>query len=58
MMKFRRVVAEVLTRYDLALPPGHDAHTFLDGKQDVFTTVPGQLDLIFTKRTDKHVISS
>jgi hypothetical protein len=50
MLELRRVVAEILWRYDLTIAPGQSKEAFLDGKQDTFTTVSGSLPIIFTKR--------
>ncbi|KAK4135118.1 putative cytochrome P450 oxidoreductase [Trichocladium antarcticum] len=50
MMEIRRVVAEILWRYDVAMAPGQTLEQFLDGKQETLTTVSAPLPLIFTKR--------
>ncbi len=50
MLELRRVVAEILWRYDLTLAPGQTKEAFLDGKQDTFTTVSAALPIVFTKR--------
>jgi hypothetical protein len=50
MLEMRRVVAEILSRYDLEIAPGQTREMFLDGKQDTFTTVSAPLPVIFTKR--------
>lgn len=50
MLELRRVVAEILWRYDVAVAPGQTKEAFLDGKQDTFTTVSAPLPIIFTER--------
>ncbi|KAK4149486.1 cytochrome P450 monooxygenase [Chaetomidium leptoderma] len=50
MLELRRVVAEILWRYDLTMAPGQTQEAFLDGKQDTFTTVSAALPVIFTER--------
>ena len=50
MLELRRVVAEILWRYDLTIAPGQTKEAFLDGKQDTFTTVSASLPIIFTER--------
>ncbi|KAK1753804.1 Tryprostatin B 6-hydroxylase [Echria macrotheca] len=50
LLEIRRVVAEILSRYDVRPEPGHSPEAFLDGKEDTFTTVSSPLPLIFTKR--------
>ncbi|KAL2173995.1 cytochrome P450 monooxygenase-like protein [Thermothelomyces heterothallicus CBS 202.75] len=51
MLELRRVVAEILSRYDLTIGPGQTKQAFLDGKQDTFTTVSAPLPIIFTERS-------
>ncbi|KAL2158834.1 hypothetical protein VTH06DRAFT_4026 [Thermothelomyces fergusii] len=51
MLELRRVVAEILSRYDLTIAPGQTQQAFLDGKQDTFTTVSAPLPIIFTERS-------
>ncbi|KAL2166799.1 hypothetical protein VTG60DRAFT_2152 [Thermothelomyces hinnuleus] len=51
MLELRRVVAEILWRYDLTIAPGQTKQAFLDGKQDTFTTVSAPLPIIFTERS-------
>ncbi|KAK5997675.1 Cytochrome P450 monooxygenase orf5 [Cladobotryum mycophilum] len=53
MMEIRRVVAEVLSLYDVRIAPGHSKEEFLSGKQDTFTLVSSPLPVIFTKRAHK-----
>jgi len=50
MLELRRVVAEILWRYDLTIAPGQTKAAFLDGKQDTFTTVSAPLHVNFTER--------
>ncbi|KAK3303718.1 cytochrome P450 monooxygenase-like protein [Chaetomium strumarium] len=50
MLEMRRVVAEILSRYDMAIAPDQTREMFLDGKQDTFTTVSAPLPVIFTER--------
>ncbi|KAL2256849.1 hypothetical protein VTK26DRAFT_1031 [Humicola hyalothermophila] len=50
MLQMRRVVAEILARYDVAVAPGQTKEGFLGGKQDTFTTVSAPLPLVFTRR--------
>lgn len=50
MLELRRVVAEILWRYDLTIAPGQSKEAFLDGKQDTFTTVSAPLPVVFTER--------
>lgn len=50
LLEIRRVVAEVLSRYDIKVTPEHNKEGFLDGKQDTFTLVSADLPLIFTPR--------
>jgi hypothetical protein len=50
MLELRRVVGEILLRYDLTIAPGQTKQGFLDGKQDTFTTVSAPLPVIFTER--------
>ncbi|KAK0711712.1 cytochrome P450 monooxygenase-like protein [Lasiosphaeris hirsuta] len=50
LIEIRRLVAELLWRFDVRIAPGHCPDTFLDGKQDVFTTVSAPLPVIFTER--------
>lgn len=50
MLELRRVVGEILLRYDLTVAPGQTKQGFLDGKQDTFTTVSAPLPVIFTER--------
>ncbi len=50
MLELRRVVAEILWRYDLTPAPGQTKEAFLDGKQDTFTTVSAALPIVFTQR--------
>ncbi|KAI1124607.1 putative cytochrome P450 oxidoreductase, partial [Nemania abortiva] len=53
MMEIRRVVAEILWRYDFTVTPEHNKEAFLDGKQDTFTLVSSPLPLVFTERAHK-----
>ncbi|KAJ5579664.1 cytochrome P450 oxidoreductase [Penicillium hispanicum] len=50
LMEIRRVIAEILTRYNISFPPDHSDEAFLDGKVDAFTLVPAPLKLIFRQR--------
>ncbi|KAK4034826.1 cytochrome P450 monooxygenase [Parachaetomium inaequale] len=50
MLELRRVVGEILLRYDLTIAPGKTKEGFLDGKQDTFTTVSAPLPVIFSER--------
>ncbi|KAJ4288735.1 hypothetical protein N0V88_007269 [Collariella sp. IMI 366227] len=50
LLEIRRVVAEILSRYDVTIAPGQTKGAFLDGKQDTFTTVSASLPVIFTER--------
>lgn len=50
MMEIRRVVAEILWRYDVAMAPGQTMEQFLDRTQETLTTVSAPLQLVFTKR--------
>jgi hypothetical protein len=50
MLELRRVVAEILWRYDLTVALGQTKEAFLDGIQDTFTTVSAALPIIFTPR--------
>lgn len=50
LIEIRRVVAEVLTRYDVRAAPFLNKEAFVDGKQDTFTLVSAPLPLIFTPR--------
>ncbi|KAH6843376.1 cytochrome P450 monooxygenase-like protein [Chaetomium sp. MPI-CAGE-AT-0009] len=50
MLELRRVVGEILLRYDLTIAPNQTKQGFLDGKQDTFTTVSAPLPIIFTER--------
>ncbi|KAL2200155.1 cytochrome P450 monooxygenase-like protein [Corynascus similis CBS 632.67] len=50
MLELRRVVGEILWRYDVTIAPGQTKEAFLDGKQDTFTTVSAPLPVIFTER--------
>jgi cytochrome P450 len=50
MLELRRVVGEILWRYDLTIAPGQTKEAFLDGKEDTFTTVSAPLPVVFTKR--------
>ncbi|KAK4147310.1 cytochrome P450 monooxygenase [Dichotomopilus funicola] len=52
MLELRRVVGEILLRYDLTIAPGQTKQAFLDGKQDTFTTVSASLPIIFTERAE------
>lgn len=49
-MELRRVVADIISRYDLIPAPEQSKEGFLEGKQDTFTTVSAPLPLIFTER--------
>lgn len=51
MLELRRVIAEILSRYDLTIAPGQTKEAFLEGKQDTFTTVSAPLPIIFTERS-------
>ncbi|KAI0534986.1 putative cytochrome P450 oxidoreductase [Xylaria digitata] len=53
LMEIRRVVAEILSRYDFTTTPDHDKNAFLDGKQDTFTLVSAPLRLVFVKRAKR-----
>jgi len=55
MLEIRRLVAEILWRYDVGVGPGHTKEGFLDGKQDTFTTVSSPLPLIFTERAERKI---
>jgi cytochrome P450 len=50
MLELRRVVGEILWRYDLTIAHGQTKEAFLDGKQDTFTTVSAPLPVVFTER--------
>ncbi|KAK2616801.1 hypothetical protein QQS21_000178 [Conoideocrella luteorostrata] len=50
MMEIRRVVAEILSRYNLSLAPSQGKEAFLNGKQDTFTVVSAPLFLQFSRR--------
>lgn len=54
MVEMRRVTAEIVSRYDIAVAPGQSKEQFLDGVQDTFTTVAAPLHLIFTKRAESE----
>ncbi|OGM40935.1 putative cytochrome P450 oxidoreductase [Aspergillus bombycis] len=49
-MEIRRVLAEILTRYNITFAPDHSDDAFLDDTVDAFTVVPGPLKLIFQRR--------
>ncbi|KAK3987119.1 Tryprostatin B 6-hydroxylase [Cladorrhinum sp. PSN332] len=51
LLEIRRLVGEILWRYDITVAPGHSKEAWLDGKQDVFTTVSSSLPIIFTERS-------
>ncbi|MCJ1388704.1 hypothetical protein MMC18_001553 [Xylographa bjoerkii] len=51
LLELRAVAATVMSRYDVAFVPGDDGTAFLNGTKDAFATVPGELDLVFTRRT-------
>ncbi|KAK4466832.1 Tryprostatin B 6-hydroxylase [Cladorrhinum samala] len=55
MLEIRRLVAEILWRYDIQLAPGHNKEAWLEGKQDVFTTVSPALPILFTERCKEEV---
>ncbi|KAK4222043.1 Tryprostatin B 6-hydroxylase [Podospora fimiseda] len=55
MLEIRRLVAEILWRYDIKVADGHIREVWLDGKQDVFTTVSCALPIIFTERNKEEV---
>lgn len=50
MMEIRRVVAEILVRYDIAFAPAQSESAFLNGKRDAFTLVAAPLQLVFRER--------
>lgn len=50
MMEIRRVVGEILSRFDFTTTPEHSNEAFLDGKKDTFTLVSAPLMLSFTER--------
>ncbi|KAL3462033.1 cytochrome P450 monooxygenase [Aspergillus heterothallicus] len=50
LMELRQVIFEVLKRFELSFAPGQTKSAFLDGKQDTFTLVTPQLNLVFGKR--------
>ncbi|KAH8690164.1 putative cytochrome P450 oxidoreductase [Talaromyces proteolyticus] len=50
LMELRRVTAEILTRYNVALAPGQTVSGFLNGKRDAFTLVTPPLQLLFRER--------
>ncbi|KAF5863921.1 hypothetical protein ETB97_009028 [Aspergillus alliaceus] len=52
LMELRRVVAEILTRYDVSFAPNQTASAFTDGKVDTFTLVTAPLKLLFQRRED------
>jgi hypothetical protein len=52
-MEMRRLVAEVLWRYDVRIAPGQSKEEFHGGAQDTFTLVSGHLSVIFTERVEK-----
>lgn len=55
LMELRRVVAEILTRYDVSFAPDQMESAFWDGKRDTFTLVTAPLQLIFKKREGKEL---
>ncbi|KAI0506267.1 cytochrome P450 monooxygenase-like protein [Xylaria bambusicola] len=50
LIEIRRVVAEIVSRYDMKPAPEHNKEAFLDGKKDTHTLVSGPLHLIFVER--------
>ena len=52
MMEMRAVIARLVTKYDMEFAPGEDGTTALDKMKDTFTTTPGPLKIIFSKRTE------
>ncbi|KAE8154297.1 cytochrome P450 monooxygenase [Aspergillus avenaceus] len=50
MMEMRRLVAEVLRRYDIGFAPGQTAQEFVDGRVDAMSISPAPLRLVFTPR--------
>ncbi|POR38861.1 Cytochrome P450 [Tolypocladium paradoxum] len=51
LLELRRLVAEILWRYDVCIAPGQSKEAFHDGKQDTFTLVSAPLSLVFTPRS-------
>jgi cytochrome P450 family 628 len=50
LLEIRRVVGEVLAKYDISFAKSETKDVFLEEKEDTFTTVSGSLPLIFTPR--------
>ncbi|KAJ5180127.1 cytochrome P450 oxidoreductase [Penicillium capsulatum] len=50
LMEIRRVIADILVRYDISFAPTQTEAAFLGGQKDTFTLVAAPLDLIFNER--------
>ncbi|MCJ1402819.1 hypothetical protein MMC11_006040 [Xylographa trunciseda] len=51
LLELRAVAATILSKYDVAFVPGDDGTAFLNGIKDAFATVPGELELVFSRRS-------
>ena len=49
----RRLVAEILWRYDIEVAPGQTEEKFFDEAMDTFTLVSGHLSVIYTERAKR-----
>jgi cytochrome P450 len=52
MMKIRMLLAQLLARYDLRMAPGETKEKFFESALDTFTLIPGELPVIWTKRSE------
>ncbi|RGP77278.1 hypothetical protein FLONG3_4793 [Fusarium longipes] len=54
LMEMRYVLTELLSKYDISLPPKTNPEAFIDGLRDCFTLELPPLNMIFTPRGEKE----
>ncbi|PLB48736.1 cytochrome P450 monooxygenase [Aspergillus steynii IBT 23096] len=50
LMELRRVIAAIVTHYDVSFAPGQTEPAYLDATLDAFTAAPAPLQVVFSKR--------
>lgn len=50
LLELRTLIANLVMRFDISLAPGEDGRSLLDQTRDQFTTMSGNLLLVFNMR--------
>lgn len=54
LMQIRLVIADAISRFDIAFPPGQDGSDFIDNTKDRFTWGLADLNICFRARVGRH----